>query len=262
MLNATFRFFETVCNELAGAKSVVMTREDLSVDGPKAPLMDDLDLEYRRSDDEGALSDAVQYLTRHFASRGSALPFSYEPATGRFTALDANFIDFVDLMRNIRSDPKKSSEFERAVTERLALRATGVIHRLGWRRSRDQQVGKFNRYLQKHLGFTRPVVWGKEKDGGLDVVWCPPLGAFPHKPFVSVQCKNGEYDRGVADGSLGTTKATLDRQDGLFPDVHIYCVMFNDYITPAVLPEKRVGFVPLGVSDLAAPSKPVEFHVL
>ncbi len=262
MLTPTFRLFETVCNELAGAKSVVLTRDDFVVDGPKAPLMDDLDLEYQRSDDDGALNDAIASLSKHFASRGASLPFSYEPSTGRFTTLDPTFIDFIDLMRNIRSNPKMSSEFERKVTERLALRTTGVIHRVGWKRTKDQPLKKFNRYLQSQLGFTKSVLGGKEKDGGLDIIWAPPIGAFPHRPLVSVQCKNGEYDRAEADASLGTSKSSLDRQDGLFPDVHLYCVMFNDYITPENLPEKRVGFVPLGISDLAEPLKTIEYHVL
>jgi hypothetical protein len=262
MLTPTFRLFESVCNELADAQSVVITRDDFVVDGPNAPLMDELDLECRRSDDDGALNDAVDSLSKHFASKGASLPFSYDSTTGRFTSLDAQYIDFVDMMRNIRSNPNKSSEFEQQATERLALRTTGVIHRVGWKRTKYQQAAKFNQYLQEHVGFTRNVLLGKEKDGGLDILWAPPLGSFPHRPLVSVQCKNGEYDREVADGSLGTSKASLDRQDGLFPDVHIYCVLFNDYITPEILPEKRVGFVPLGISDLAAPSKAIETHVL
>ena len=191
------------------------------------------------------------------------LPFNYDAATGRFTTVDAQYIDFVDMMRqHIRSNPRKSSEFERKVAERLALRTTGVIHRVGWKRTRYQQVNKFNQYLQKQLGFTQKVLLGKEKDGGLDILWAPPIGSFPHRPIVSVQCKNGEYSRAVADASLGTTQASLDRQDGLFHNVHLYCVLFNDYIVRDSLPKKRVGFVPLGISDLAAPVKPIECHVL
>jgi hypothetical protein len=262
MLTPTFRLFESVCNELAGADSVVITRDDFVVDGPKAPLMDELDLEYQRSDDDGALNDAVGSLSKHFASKGASLPFTYDPTTGRFTALDPKYIDFVDLMRNIRSNPHMSSEFERKVTERLALRATGVIHRVGWERTKNAQVKKFNRYLQKHFGFTQKVILGKEKDGGLDIVWALPIGSFPHRPLVSIQCKNGEFDRTDADASLGTSRGSLDRAGGLLPEVHLYCVLFNDYITPNVLPRKRVGFVPLGISDLAAPLKTVEFHVL
>lgn len=253
--------FETVCSELASAKSVVITPDDSVADGMRSPLMEDLDLEYRRSDD-GALTDAVNSLVHHFESRGGSLPFDYDAGTGRFTALDPVYIDFVDLMRNIRSNPQRSAEFETSVTERLALRTTGVIHRIGWKRTKNQQTKKFNEYLEKHLGFTKNVLLGKEKDGGLDIIWAPPLGSFPHRPLVSMQCKNGEYDRTIADASLGVSKSSLDRQDGLLPDVHVYCVLFNDYITSENLPEKRVGFVPLGISDLAAPSKSIEFHVL
>src|SRR5229473_7050466 len=249
----TFRLFEFICNELASAESVVITPDDSIADGVKSPLMADLDIEYRRSDN-GALNEAVAFLARHFQSRGASLPFTYDPATARFSGLDSKYIDFVDLMRSIRSNPHRSSEFETQVTERLVLRTTGVIHRVGWKRTKNQQREKFNRYLKKNLGFTGPVLWGKEKDGGLDILWAPPLGSFPHRALVSVQCKNGEYDRSVADASLNTTKSSLDRQDGLFPDVHLYCVLFNDYITPEILPKKRVGFVPLGISDLAAPA--------
>ena len=262
MLTPTFRLFETVCNELVGAESVVITRDDFVVDGAEAPLMDELDLEYQRSDGDGAVNEAVVALAQHFAFKGATLPFSYDARTGRFSALDARYIDFVDLMRNIRSNPRMSAEFERRVTERLALRTTGVIDRIGWKRTKFQAVDKFNQYLQKRFGFTRKVLLGKEKDGGLDILWAPPIGSFPHRPLVSVQCKNGEYDRAVADASLNTTKASLDRQDGLFPDVHLYCVLFNDYVVRGLLPEKRIGFVPLGISDLAAPLKPIEFNVL
>jgi hypothetical protein len=262
MLTPTFRLFESVCNELAGAESVVITRDDFVVDGAEAPLMDELDLEYKRSDDNGALNDAVAFLSKHFALKGASLPFSYDPVTGRFTALDAPYIDFVDLMRSIRSNGRKSSEFERVVTERLTLRTTGIIHRVGWKRKSFRESAKFNRYLQKHFGFNRKVLLGKEKDGGIDILWAPPLGSFPHRPLVSVQCKNGEYDRHVADASLNTAKASLDRQEGLFPDVHLYCVLFNDYILRDCLPEKRIGFIPLGISDLAAPLQSIESHAL
>ncbi len=261
MLNATFRLFESVCNELANAESVILTPDDSIAEGVKSPLIADLELEYRRSD-IGALSDAVDFLSRHFERKGAALPFTYASATGRFTASDRTYINFVDLMQNIRSNPRRSSEFEIQVTERLALRTTGVIHRVGWTRTRNRETKKFNRYLGKHFGFTKSVILGQEKDGGLDIIWAPPLGSFPHRPLISMQCKNGEYDRQVADASIGVTKSSLDRQGGLFADTHVYCVLFNDYITAEVLPPKRIGFVPLGISDLAAPLDSVKFHVL
>jgi len=263
MLSPTFRLFELVCSELASAESVVIATDDFIADGTKNPLMDELDLEYKRSDDDGAFNEALNSLQSHFASKGSSLPFDYDTNTGRFTTVDRDYIDFVDLMRNIRSNKEKSSEFEHKVTERLALRTTGVLHRVGWARARFKRVSELNKYLQTTFGFTKDILLGREKDGGFDILWAPPIGSFPHRPIVSVQCKNGEYDQATADASLGATKASLDRQDGLFPDVHLYCVLFNDYIHRGVLPEKRVNFVPLGISDLAAPTKrDAECHVL
>jgi hypothetical protein len=257
MSNAAFDLFEDICVELSGQQ------ESFLVDDDYSPLtLQNLKQWAKEPATTTAVAKAIDYLNKHFASKGASLPFGYDPTTARFTALDPKYIDFVDLMRNIRSNPHMSSEFERKVTERLALRTTGVLHRVGWKRTKDKEVKKFNRYLQKNLGFTQKVLLGKEKDGGLDILWAPPIGSFPHRPLVSVQCKNGEYDRAVADASLGTSKSSLDRQDGLLPEVHLYCVLFNDYITPNILPEKRVGFVPLGISDLAAPLKPIESHVL
>jgi hypothetical protein len=257
MSNAAFDLFEEICVELSGQQ------ESFLVDDDYSPLtLENLKQWAKEPATTAAVAKAIDYLNKHFASKGASLPFSYDPTTARFTALDPKYIDFVDLMRNIRSNPHMSSEFEKKVTERLALRTTGVLHRVGWKRTKNVEVKKFNRYLQKNLGFTQKVLLGKEKDGGLDILWAPPIGSFPHRPLVSVQCKNGEYDRTAADASLGTSKGSLDRQDGLLPEVHLYCVLFNDYITPNILPEKRVGFVPLGISDLAAPLKPIESHVL
>lgn len=262
MLSPTFRLFELVCNELASAESVVIATDDFVADGTRNPLMSELDLEYRRSDDDGALNAAIASLAAHFELKGSSLPFTYDSGTGRFTAIDKEYIDFVDLMRNIRSNANKSSEFEHKVTERLALRTTGVLHRVGWKRAKYRRIAELNKYLQAQLGFTNDVLLGKEKDGGLDILWAPPIGSFPHRPLVSIQCKNGEYDYATGGVSLETTQASLDRQDGLFHNVHVLCVLFNDYIVRGILPKKRMGFIPLGISDLAAPTKTIQCHVL
>lgn len=162
MLSPTFRLFELVCNELASAESVVIATDDFVADGTRNPLMSELDLEYRRSDDDGALNAAIASLAAHFELKGSSLPFSYDSGTGRFTAIDKEYIDFVDLMRNIRSNANKSSEFEHKVTERLALRTTGVLHRVGWKRTKYKRIAELNKYLQAHLGFTNDVLLGKE----------------------------------------------------------------------------------------------------
>jgi hypothetical protein len=42
----------------------------------------------------------------------------------------------------------------------------------------------------------------------------------------------------------------------------LYCVLFNDYVDSKFLPAKRLGYVPLGISDLALATVPVTTHVL
>ncbi len=75
---------------------------------------------------------------------------------------------------------------------------------------------------------------GQEKDGGLDILWELPIGSIPHRPLISVQCKNGEFDLGQADQSVGAGSR-----------------FFNDYIFPSIVVSKPMNFVPLGLSDLA-----------
>jgi hypothetical protein len=95
------------------------------------------------------------------------------------------------------------------------------------------------------------VALGQEKDGGLDILWLLPLGSIPHRPIVSVQCKNGEFNVEVADTSLGAGVRSLSQHTGLQPTVHVPCVFFNDYIHADILGGKQLQYVPLGLTDLA-----------
>src|SRR5205814_6631103 len=113
----------------------------------------------------------------------------------------------------------------------------------------------FNAYL-KMLGFNNKVAFGKEKDGGFDILWLLPLGAIPHRPLISFQCKNGSYDLTEAFKSNGATQMSLGCHKGLQTTVHTLCVVFNDYIEDRMLSPKPFAFVPLGLSDLAEPLVP------
>lgn len=260
MLNPTFNFFEAICGELATKDSIVITREDFG--DLEAPLIDDLRAQYKRNDSVDAIADAVAFLTNHFNQKASALPFTYDAATGRFARGDFAYIDFVDTVNNLRSEGIQSREFEVNVTHRLALKITGAIYRVGWSRTTRQLKADFNVYLEG-LGFRREVLLGKEKDGGLDILWLPPLGSIPYRPIISVQCKNAEIRKTDFERPpLGTTKASLDCHKGYQPDVPMYCVFYNDYIHSAILPKKRLGFVPLGISDLALTMQNIVVDIL
>src|SRR5581483_12211822 len=103
MPNPLFEFFETIAEELSGEESRVITRADLQIRDEDSPLLDDLKREMKAASTEEAIELAVEALRRHFQSKGSALPFEYDSETGRFTATDLEYLEFVKDMSSIRS---------------------------------------------------------------------------------------------------------------------------------------------------------------
>jgi hypothetical protein len=255
MTAALFEFFETVADELSSEPTRVITRESFRINDEEPPLLEDLKRGMKASDTTDAIQKAVKALEVHFETRGAKLPFSYDAASGRFTALDVEYLQFVKEMGSIRSLGGKSRVFECGVARRLAKRATGGIHRVGHPRDAKKTKKAFNKHLVT-LGFEKPVLLGQEKDGGFDILWMLPIGALPHRPLVSVQCKNGEFSMGEADKSVGAGSRSLSQHGGLQPQVHVPCVLFNDYIWRERLTKKQLNWVPLGLTDLAAMAQP------
>jgi hypothetical protein len=260
-MEKVFEFFEIIAEELSVQESRVLTRKDLQLNQEYAPLLDELKDEIDIETTEEAIRQAVQFLTLHFKSKGSQLPFAYDEPTARFEATDATFLKFVKDTRNIRSLREKAKNFELSVLQRLELRTTGALHRVGFPRDHRKSRDAFNTYLKK-LGFSGEVLLGKGKDGGFDILWELPLGAVPHRPIVSVQCKNGEFNMELAHTSVGAGGISLGQHRGLQPQVHIPCVLFNDYIYTQVLTPKQLNFVPLGLSDLSRPEQPISSQAI
>jgi hypothetical protein len=256
MFSPLFEFFEVVADELSTEPSRVLTRSDLQIRDEDSPLLDELKREMQANSAEEAIKRAVAALKTHFEEKGAHLPFDYEAETGRFTATDLQFLAFIKDMSSIRSMAKRSRDFEHSVAERLGQRATGEVHRVGYPRDLKKRSKDFNAHLRT-LGFAKPVLLGKEKDGGLDILWLLPVGTIPHRPIVSVQCKNGKFDIEAADASIGAGSRSLSQHAGLQPNVHVPCVLFNDYIEPKGMTTKQLNFVPLGLTDLAPPRQPI-----
>jgi hypothetical protein len=84
-------------------------------------------------------------------------------------------------------------------------------------------------------------------------LWFPPLGAFPFRAIVSIQCKNSPYNRDAGFQSVGRAKQSLRRHShATAEEEHLHCVLYNDYIDEAVMNHaKDAQFIPLGLSDLA-----------
>lgn len=256
-----FEFFELVAEELCIDSSKVITPESIKAKGKDSSLLEDLQRSLKATGPEDAIRRAVVELAEHFKAKGSALPFDYNPATGMFNAKDGVFLGFVNQMISIRSSGKRSRDFECHVATRLQVRAVGTIHRVGYPRDVRKKKADFNAYL-KTLGFERSVSFGNEKDGGLDILWQLPLGAIPHRPFISVQCKNGRFDMEAAQASIGTGSMSLAQYAGLQSSVHVPCVIFNDYVQSQRLVAKQWNFVPLGLSDLATMEQEVTVELI
>ena len=260
MPDPTFTLFEVVAAELCITASRVLTERDLERADENNPFLGELKRQYSR-DGDGAIRAAVQAISAHFTARESIMPFTYDHDTARFTASDPEYLAFISKMVELRSKGPSARDFEIAVLGRLALRVTGSLHRVGFPRDKRKKTASCNEYLAS-IGFRNGVLKGRQKDGGLDILWIIPLGAFPYRPTAIVQCKNGELDWKDADTSCATCTRTISRHAGLLSGGHLQCVLFNDYVSPEQLPDEMMQYIPLGLSDLARPLTLIPTQVL
>lgn len=262
MHSPLFDFFEVVAEQLCVVDSFVLTRPRRAWDREQGLLLDELKQEMNASSIEETVGLAVTALGDHFRGKGSVLPFKYDPRSGRFKARDVGFLSFVNTMKEIRSSGgTKARDFECGVAERLSQRATGSIHRVGDPRDVKKTREDFNAYL-KTLGFDGPVLRGGRGDGGFDILWLLPIGTIPHRPMVSVQCKNGEFeDMESADHSVMAGERSFSKHGGLLEKIHVPCVLFNDYLYPERFTTK-LNFVPLGLTDLTRMTKRISIELI
>ena len=249
-LSPIFAFFEVVAEELSSEPSRVIARSDSRFGEEGSLLFEELKTETKTSSTEEAICVAVDWLDRHFRGKGSSLPFSYDHDSGRFTALNVPYLQFIERMKGIRKIGRHSQQFELEAMEKLRGRVTGSLHRVGFPRTTRRKRPEFNAYLRT-LGFKNDVALDKEKDGGLDILWLLPIGTIPHRPIVSVQCKNSEFNIDDGDVSVGAGNRSFGQHGRLQPSVHVPCVLYNDYLYPDVVTLKPMNFVPLGLTDLS-----------
>jgi hypothetical protein len=257
--NPAFELFEEICVELGGKDEVVLID-----DGFSATTLENVKHWFREPVASAAVAKALRYLRKHFEDRGSVLPFDYDQSTGRVVSINREYVDFVAEVQDKRSVPKESREFEVATSEHMAKKLTGILRRVGSPRKKYRMRGEFSKYLVKEFGFARDVLVGNDKDGGFDILWFPPLGAFPFRALVSIQCKNSLYNREEGFKSVGRAKQSLKRHSHAKADEgHLHCVIYNDYIDEATMDHMRdAGFVPLGLSDLAPLTTPMHLEQL
>jgi hypothetical protein len=256
--NPAFELFENICQELAARTATIIPEDDIP-----AALLEDLKEHYGETIDRLAFSHALDDLNEHFSEKGSALPFEFNTTTGQFRAIENEYITFIAFAANKRGlVGPDAKEFEVQITERLAKRLTGSLHRVGSPRTTHNRKYDFVKYLQT-LGFEKNCLEPRDKDGGLDILWLPPLGRIPIRPVVSLQCKNSSFDMEEANKSVGRATTTLQRHSHIRGHNGLFFVVFNDYIDSSFIGRSSAWpFIPLGLSDLAIPRETLTKAIL
>ncbi len=256
--NPTFELFELICQELSTRDAIIIPEDDV-----EPALIEDLKEHYEETSGKKAFERSLAELKEHFEGKGSKLPFEFSGETGEFRALDKSYIAFIVFAANrLGVGGSESKEFEIQTLERLARRLTGAIHRVGTPRDHCKRKAEFVRYL-KELGFEDDCLEPRDQDGGLDILWLPPLGTIPLRPIVSVQCKNSSFSEREANQSVGRATRTLQRHSHIRGQNHLYFVVFNDYIDEGFIGRARGWtFIPLGLSDLGEAHVALDKHVL
>jgi hypothetical protein len=251
MPSAIFELFELICRQLGDRDQFVLTERLLPVD-----LLPELESVTKKPAFEDAMIFSVDALKKHFQNKGSDLPFAFDPQTGTFTRSDAEFVSFVAEAVNIRSSGKQSKGFEKAIGRRLARKlGSGALHNIGWPRGTRTHLAEINSYLEE-LGFEDHTLRGHDKDGGLDILWLPPLGTIPIRPLVSFQCKNARFNpasikeahSSVVNATRSIHRHAVMRSTG----VYMCYVVFNDYLDSKIADmAEGLQYAPLGLSDLS-----------
>ena len=177
--NPAFDLLESICVELAGYKEQVIDEQALPAD-----LREKLRTKFNETADGAAFDAALEWLRAHFAARRSVLPFEWNQITREFSVTDDMLVSFIAAAKNGRSvGGPTAKQFEIQSTRLLARKLTGELHSVGDPRQAKKDHRAFVKYLMT-LGFEKKCLEAKDKDGGLDILWLPPLGAVPIRPVV------------------------------------------------------------------------------
>jgi len=243
-----FELFEVICMELAAQPVQVIPEDRLDND-----LLESVMEQFDETSMAEAFRRAMAQIDTHFQQRGAGLPYRLDMPTRQFHATDPDFLEFVAFCRNRRGvGGPDSKDFEIRSLRRLRKRVTGDLYRVGVPRDRLRRKRQIVAFL-KDLGFEANALDRYDQDGGLDILWLPPLGSVPMRPIISLQCKNSFFDESEANSSSGRAERTLRRHSHIKAD-HLKFVIFNDYIDRDRFEGRAAGwtFLPLGLTDLAS----------
>jgi hypothetical protein len=143
---------------------------------------------------------------------------------------------------------KSAKEFENLVTMQLSKKLTGQVLCVGYPR-KQKAVALFREEL-KDLGVNLGGV-KRINDGGLDILWLPPLGRKSEIPFANFQCKNTETLGDDVIKSVSDARKTLKRHELFTQSEFLIFVVVNTYLEPKMVKDSSGrGCVYLGLPEL------------
>lgn len=198
---------------------------------------------------EGAIRALKPFLEQYFAERNIEQVIEITLTPPKVKILSVAGAKFILASKALRGNSKSGKRFEDLVANQLSRKLNGQVMSVGYRQR--QGVAAFRSTL-KELGVD--LTGAKYlKDGGLDVIWLPPLGKKSEIPFMNFQCKNTETIGDDVKGSVSDARKHLHSHQLFRPDDFLIFAVFNTYLDPKMVKDsKGRGCVYLGLPELLA----------
>ena len=196
---------------------------------------------------EAAIRALKPFLEQYFRERNVEQVIEISLAPPKVKILSTEGAKFILDSMSLRGKAKAGKSFEDLVASQLSRKLTGQVMSIGYRQR--QGVPAFRNTL-KELGID--LTNAKHlKDGGLDVIWLPPLGKKSEIPFLNFQCKNTETIGDDVKGSVSDARKHLHSHHLFRPDDFVVFAVFNTYLDPKMVKDsKGRGCVYLGLPEL------------
>lgn len=208
----------------------------------------ELQEEFKTTTPEKAIKELRRFIESYFEERNLApiLQISLNPPCATIIAPEG--ARFILAARSFRGRVKSAKDFESLVATQLSKKLTGQVMCVGYPR-KQKPVALF-RGEMNGLGINLDGV-KRINDGGLDVLWLPPLGKKAEIPFVNFQCKNTETLGDDVIKSVSDARKTLKRHELFTQSEFLIFAVVNTYLEPKMVRDSfGRGCVYLGLPEL------------
>lgn len=197
-----------------------------------------------------AIKALKSFIRKYFEERRllPVLEITLDPPAVRIFSREG--AEFLMAAKALRGDKTAGKQFEDLVAKRLAAKLTGRVMNVGYPR-RHCPTADYMEQLRE-LGIDASK-FKKIKDGGMDVIWIPPLGKKSEIPFLNFQCKNTEVIGNDVKISLNDFRRTSNRHELFTNSEFLVFIVVNTYLDKRLIEaSSKRGYVCLGLPELLA----------